>query len=217
MGAAAIPFAVASAAFSMGQGIMGFFGQQQQAQAAEAMGRYNYETQKRQMEMQATMAAQQAEAQAAISGRNAQVASNEALRAEQEARERARRIREDNRRLLGAQNASFGRAGVAMEGTPLQVMADTAAMGELMASDAMYEGDAKRGSLLAEAEIHRYSQQFSLLQTGAHNWSRANASAFAMPHLMAGRNQASAGRTASWGSLLSGASGAAMTTAAAIR
>ena len=194
---------------------MGFFGQRQQASAAEAMGRYNYETQKAQMQMQATMAAQQAEAQANISGYNAQVSQNEALRAEQEARERARRIREENQRLLGTQRASYGKAGVAMEGTPLEIMADTAAMGELNAADTMYEGDAKRGALLAEADIHRYSQQFSLLQAGAHRWSGANASAFARPHLIAGQNQASALRTSAWGSLIGGVGSAATSMAGA--
>jgi hypothetical protein len=205
----AVPLAITAALAAIAGAGMSFYGQQQQAAAAGRMAQYNYATQKAQAEMQAAMAAQQAEAQAGIAGYNASIATNEALRAEQEARERARRIREDNQRLLSTQRAAYGKSGIVMEGTPLSIMADTAAMGELTAADAMYEGDSKRGSLLAEAAIHRYQQQFSATQASAHRWSGANAGAFAAPILMQGRAQASSLRMSSYGSLIQGVGGAA--------
>lgn len=199
---------IALGALSLVGGGLSFFGAQQQAAAAERMGQYNYAVQKAQMEMQAAQAAQVARAQAEVSAFNAATAQNEAARVENEARERARRIREDNRRLIGSQIAAYGKSGVAMEGSPLAIVSDTAAMGELSAADAMYEGDAKRQSLLGEAQIHNYQRQFSLLNQDAQEWNRANAGAFAMPHLIEGRNKASALRMQGFSSLLSGAGSA---------
>lgn len=203
---AAVGIMVASALVSAG---MQYYGAQQQAAADERMGEYNYSVQKAQMEMQAARAAQEAQAQANISAFNAQTAQNDAQRAENESRERARRIREDNRRLIATQTAAFGSAGVAMEGSPLEITSDAAAMGELAAADAMYEGDSKRQSLLGEAQIHRYQQQFSLLNRDAQDWNRANAGAFAMPLLLEGRNRANAARWQGYTALASGVGNAA--------
>jgi hypothetical protein len=66
---------------------------------------------------------------------NARVAQNEAQRTEMEARERARRMREENERALGAQRGAYAKSGVTSAGSPLMVMAETAGLGELAVAD----------------------------------------------------------------------------------
>jgi len=201
--APAILAATTAAATLAGAGLS-FYGQQQAAATAQRMGDYNYAVQKSQMEMQARIAQAEAQAQANIAGYNAAAAQSEAVRAEQEARERAKRIRQDNERLLSAQRARFGSSGVTSEGTPLAVMADTATIGEVAAADAIYEGDAKRMGFLREAAIQRYSQGISLLNANTQGWNAANAGAFAMPYKLQGQAEASGFRMGSYGSLIGG-------------
>lgn len=198
---ALLAVAVASTAASTG---LAYYSAQEQAASAQRMGEYNYAVQKAQMEMQADMARRENMAAANISEYNARTAENEALRAENEAREKARRIRLDNQRLFAAQRARYGAAGVTSEGSPLQVMADSAASGEVAVGDAMYDGDARRQGLLAQAQIERYKKQFSLLNAETNAWSGSNAGLFAAPYLMQGKSDAQAYRMSGYGSLISG-------------
>ncbi len=78
--------------------------------------------------------------QAALYRHNRALADRQALIAEQRARAEAARIREEGAGLLGRQRAGFARAGVALEGTPLDVLGDTAAAVDRDARDALYRG-----------------------------------------------------------------------------
>jgi hypothetical protein len=186
-----------------------FYGQQQQAAASQRMARYNYAVQKAQMEMQNQMAAQASQQQAAIFGYNAKVAQNEALRTENEARERARRMREENERMLGLQRAAYGKANVTSEGSPLMIMADTAGLAELAVADELYKADAQRSGLYTQAALEQYKGRMALFEGAGYSLNAANAGVFARPALMAGMNEASALRMSSYGSLISGVGSAA--------
>ena len=206
---ALIALAATSAAASLAAGGLSYYGQQQQAAAAQRMAQYNYATQKAQMEMQNQMAAQQAEGQAKVFDYNQRIAQNEATRSELEARERARRMRADNERMLGVQRARYGKSGVTSAGSPLAVMAETAGLGELAVGDELYKADAQRSGLLQGAALEQFKGRMARFEGSGYSWNAANAGAFARPALMAGMNEASALRMGSYGSLISGVGSAA--------
>lgn len=208
----AVPLAITAAITSLASAGMSFYGQQQQAAAAQRMAQYNYAVQKSQMEMQGQIAAQQAMAQgqaaASVANYNASIMKNEALRAEQEAREKARRMRDENERLLGTQRAAFGKAGVTSAGSPLMIMADTAGLAELAVADELYKADAQRSGLYTQASLEQYkgrlAQWNSGIEAAGAQWNINNAGALARPYLLQGMNEASALRMGSYGSLISG-------------
>lgn len=80
-------------------------------------------------------AQEQAKATKATAAYNAKVQENEAIQADMEAREEIARTRRQNKRLLAEQRASVAGSGVAMAGSPLEVLGDNAAMYELNALD----------------------------------------------------------------------------------
>jgi hypothetical protein len=201
--------AIAATAASVGAAGLSFYGQQQQAAASQRMAQYNFSVQKAQMEMQNQMAAQASQQQAAIFGYNAQVAQNEANRTEMEARERARRMRSENERMLGLQRAAYGKSGVTSEGSPLMIMADTAGLGELAVADELYKADAQRSGLFTQAALEQYKGRMAQFEGAGYSLNAANAGTFARPALMQGMNEASALRTSSYGSLISGVGSAA--------
>jgi hypothetical protein len=198
--AAAITAALATAA-SAG---VAYYGQQQQAAAAERMANYNYAVQKNQMEMQATMARMQAEQQTQAGLQNAAVMENEASRVEQEARERAKRMRAENERMLGRQRAQYGKAGVTSEGSPLAIMADSAGLMELAVSDELYRADMERQGYLRKAQVERWQTGYSLIDKIAADYNYSSARFRATPILLEGQNTAQALRVNSYGTLLSG-------------
>jgi len=201
--------AITAAVSSMAAGGLSFYGQQQQAAAAQRMAQYNYAVQKSQMEMQNQLAAQQAEGQARIFDYNAQVAQNEAQRTEMEARERARRMREENERALGAQRGAYAKSGVTSAGSPLMVMAETAGLGELAVADELYKADAQRSGLYTQAALERFKGNMARFEGSGYQWNAANAGALNKPLLLQGNNEANALRMSSYGSLISGVSSAA--------
>lgn len=73
------------------------YGQVQQAQTAKAMGQYN-----------------------------AKLAEQQALQTEMDAAENIRRKRRENKRLLATQRSRYAAAGVLEEGTPLELLAESA-------------------------------------------------------------------------------------------
>lgn len=188
---------------------MAFYGQQQQAQAADRMAQYNYAVQKQQMEMQARMQSIAADQQYQAQMQNAQIAQNDATRVEQEARERAKRMRAENERLLGEQRARFGKAGVTSEGTPLAVMAESVGLMEMAVSDELYKADMERTAFLRKADVEKWQAGYSLIDKAAADYNQASARFRATPILLEGQNTATALRTNSYGSLISGVSDAA--------
>jgi hypothetical protein len=140
---------------------------------------------------------------------NAQIAQNDATRVEQEARERAKRMRAENERLLGEQRARFGKAGVTSEGTPLAVMAESAGLMEMAVSDELYKADMERTAFNRKADVERWQAGYSLIDKAAADYNFASARFRATPILLEGQNTATALRTNSYGSLISGVSDAA--------
>jgi hypothetical protein len=140
---------------------------------------------------------------------NAQIAQNDATRVEQEARERAKRMRAENERLMGEQRARFGKAGVTSEGTPLAVMAESAGLMEMAVSDELYKADMERTAFNRKADVEKWQAGYSMIDKAAADYNQASARYRATPILMEGQNTATALRTNSYGSLISGVSDAA--------
>jgi len=188
---------------------MSFYGQQQQAASAQRLANYNYQVQLQNSQMQAQMQKIAAEQQYAAGMQNAKLMQNEGLRVEQEARERARRMRESNERVMGAQRARFGKAGVTSEGSPLAVMAESAGLMELAVADEMYVANLERSAFYRKAEVEKWQAGYSLIDKAAAEYNASTAAFRAKPILLEGQNTANALRVNSYGSLISGVSGAA--------
>lgn len=105
---------------------------------------------------------QQASSQAATARANADIMERNAQLARQQAAEEARRIREAGARVGGQQRTAFGAAGVAVEGTPLDVLGDTQQTVELDALTALYGGRVEASNLEYQAQVNR--QQASYLR-----------------------------------------------------
>jgi hypothetical protein len=206
MGAEIAAIAIIGSLASAG---ISYYGQQQQAASAQRMAQYNYSIQRQQMEMQARMQSIAADQQYQAGMQNAKTMENEGLRVEQEARERARRMRTENERMAGAQRARFGKAGVVMEGTPLAVMAESAGLMELAVSDELYKANNERSAFYRKAEVEKWQAGYSLMDKAAADYNAATSTFRAQPILMEGQNTATALRVNSYGSLISGVSGAA--------
>jgi hypothetical protein len=186
-----------------------YYGQQQQAASAERLANYNYQVQLQNMQMQSKMQKIAAEQQYAAQTQNALAAQNEGLRVEQEARERARRMRSENEKLLGAQRARFGKAGVTSEGSPLSVMAESAGLMELAVSDEMYKANLERSAFFRKGAVEEWQAGYSLIDKAAADYNYASSTFRAAPILLEGQNTANALRVNSYGSLISGVSQAA--------
>jgi hypothetical protein len=98
---------------------------------------------------------QQAKTAERVAERNAKIQENEALQTEMDARENARRLRADSKAKLKTQRSRYAKAGVINEGTPLEVMAETAGLLELDALEISRQGKAKATRLRAGAEVSR--------------------------------------------------------------
>jgi hypothetical protein len=118
-------------------------------------------------------------------------------------------MRTENERLAGAQRARFGKAGVVMEGTPLAVMAESAGLMELAVSDELYKANNERSAFYRKAEVEKWQAGYSLMDKAAADYNAATSTFRAQPILMEGQNTATALRVNSYGSLISGVSGAA--------
>jgi hypothetical protein len=95
----------------------------------------------------------QAEASARLYEYNAAVARQNAEVARQAAAQEEGEYRKRTRALMGSQIAQFGRAGVTMEGTPLEVLGETAAEAELNAQRLRYRGELEAWKYLSSANI----------------------------------------------------------------
>jgi hypothetical protein len=181
-----------------------YYGQQQQAASAQRLANYNYQVQLQNMQMQAAMQKVAAEQQYAAGMQNAKVMENEGLRVEQEARERARRMRQENDRLLGTQRARYAKAGVATSGSPLAVMAESAGLMNMAVGDELYKANLERGAYFQKAAVEKWQAQYSLIDQAAADYNAATSTFRAQPILLEGQNTANALRVNSYGSLISG-------------
>ena len=89
----------------------------------------------------ATGAIVSADAQRKAANTNADAQERAAEAAQQKANFDAQRQRESVSKLLSAQRALWGKSGLAMEGTPLLTLEDTAGQGELDTLAIRYGGD----------------------------------------------------------------------------
>lgn len=209
MGTGAEVLAAVAIAGTLASAGVSYYGQQQQAASAQRLANYNYQVQLQQMQMQAQMQKIAADQQYQAGMQNSAIMANEALRVEQEARERAARMRQENERMLGAQRARFGKAGVTSEGSPLAVMAESAGLMELAVGDELYKANLERSAFTRKAEVEKWQAGFSLIDKAAADYNAMTTSFRAKPILLEGQNTANALRVNSYGSLISGATGAA--------
>lgn len=101
----------------------------------------------------------QGEASAAAAEFNAQIAEQNAIDSIARAKEEERRHRVMARKQIGDMRASFGASGVAMEGSPLEVMQESAANAELDALSIRHEGEARATAFRNEARLARFGGQ----------------------------------------------------------
>ena len=98
----------------------------------------------------------QGNAQAEANEYNARVSEQNALYARQEAEAEALRTRRENQRRVGQAAAQYGKAGVVVnEGSPLEVLGDISAEGELDAMIQEYKGERQSRYYESEAEQNR--------------------------------------------------------------
>lgn len=86
---------------------------------------------------------------------NAKVAENNAIMARQQAGAEQNRIGRDTRRRIGAQRAAYGASGFTVQGSPLDVLGETAALGKYDELVAGYNGEVKARGLVAQAQQYR--------------------------------------------------------------
>lgn len=98
---------------------------------------------------------------AIISENNALAAERDSQVARQQAQYEADRIRDRNRRIEGRARAIVGSSGITMEGSPEDVVLDSAIQGELDALLVKYLGALRSNAFMQEAANHQYSAKLS--------------------------------------------------------
>ncbi len=83
--------------------------------------------------------------------------NRQANQREADANEEADRRRRDARRIIGQNRANIGASGISLEGSPLEVLADNAAEGELDARTAIVAGARDAANLRSRASAARSS------------------------------------------------------------
>ena len=94
---------------------------------------------------------------------NAEISKVQSKQARLNAAYNERRQREVSARVMGDQAARFGASGVAMEGTPLLVMADQARQSELEALAIRNQGKTASEGYKAEASQYSKAASYSLM------------------------------------------------------
>jgi len=98
----------------------------------------------------------QGQAQQKAAKYNAKVAENQATAARNAAAVREQQHRERIRQLAGTQRANSGASGIALEGSPLLVMADTLEQAELDAQRIRYGGEVSATGFESQARLQRF-------------------------------------------------------------
>ena len=153
--AALTTLAIASlAASAVGTGVA-IYGQQQAAKTAASVGDYNAKISKMTGDYNAAVSEQNAKQVADTSEYNAQVLESQALQTEMDARENIRRKRIENARYASTQRARFAASGVTEEGSPLEAMAETAALLEMDAQEVNRQAQINASRIRAGAAEER--------------------------------------------------------------
>lgn len=160
---------------------MAYYGQQQQAQNAQAMANYNAAAQRQNADIQARIAQQQSiwnqqtkMAQYQAQQNNATTMENQARAVEAQGRVQADRLREQQERLLATQRAHYAKAGVVNEGSPLAVLADTAKTTELGVQDAAYQTELESRQWQQKAADERFQSGFSLMDASLEKYKQSS-------------------------------------------
>ena len=170
--------------------------------------------------LQATSNRYQLEAQAKAQEANARLLAQQAEVTQERTRSNIERQREDFLRLQAIQRSRIAKAGVAEEGTPLEVLSETAGLMQLSLNEMQYQGELEARNYLREAQNQRYAAGQSLfrrdvvgLEADASRLGYTNALRNAEINRLAGFAQADAAQTAGIaqgvGTLASGAGTAA--------
>ncbi len=153
------------------------YSSRQQGKTAEALAQYNAHQQTLNAQMQLIAAQAQAQLQKRIaeanyrlkqSEANAKFANAVAIERTAEAnsgvvREEIRRKSREQERLQGTQRAVIAASGIAEStGTPLDILAETAAQIQLERDDALYTDELNRRSLFREADLERLGGRLAL-------------------------------------------------------
>lgn len=101
-------------------------------------------------------------------------------------RNEIRREREKGERIKALQRARFAKSGVTSEGTPLEVLAETAGLVELGIQDLAYEGELESRNLRNQADDLRFKKSIAATAAGA---SQGRSSAIADLNLAVSRNR----------------------------
>ena len=88
---------------------------------------------------------------------NAQVAEQNAIQAQLISAQQERQSRINSRRQLGEMRTGYGASGVNMEGSPMAVLAESAAAAEMDALNIKYGGESKAMNFRNEASLNRYA------------------------------------------------------------
>ena len=108
--------------------------------------------------MSAYAAYAQGQTQKDIYNYDAQVATQQARAAQVSGEEKSRQLSEQKRKMVGAQTAAFGGAGVDPgQGTPLEVMANTYSSYERDIQTTGYNTDTAVKQDISQADIYRYA------------------------------------------------------------
>lgn len=153
------------------------YGQYQSGKTQEAISNFNASQQERQarismlsMQTQAAQQRQQAEENFKLRSAEAQARLNNAKAIEQQAltqdqinRENLAKRREDFARMQGTQRAAIAASGVSeSSGTPLDLLAETAAKIQIDQEEQFYAGEVQRRTLFSEAATERLGGKLAL-------------------------------------------------------
>lgn len=86
---------------------------------------------------------------------NAAVANNNAIAARQQAAANAQAQARESRRRIGTARAGYGASGVALEGSPLDIIEQSAMEAELDRQNILYAGDLKAQGYESTATLER--------------------------------------------------------------
>lgn len=101
----------------------------------------------------------QAGAQSAAGEYNAKIAEQQAGLARQQSVEEERKFRIQSQKQLGSMRAGYGASGVTLEGSPLDVLAESAKTAEFDALTIRQGGKVKEQQYMAEARLQRKAGQ----------------------------------------------------------
>lgn len=164
------------AATAIGAGVSAY-GQQQQGKAQEAIAAFNAANQQKQaqnqliaMQTQAALQKQQAEAnfklrsaEAAARNSNANALEQQALQQDRVDRVNAAKKREEYRRAQAQQRVTIAASGVVeASGTPLDILAETAAKIQASMEEDKYASEIQRRTLLSEAANERLGGKLAI-------------------------------------------------------